>query len=609
MSLIFALIFYINSLLITSALRKKFSYPIARALSLLLLSFTSYTLAIFIPFKISFYISFVIFLVLSVYSFQLKPEKSEALFVSVYSFFLTLRYIDPTILDAEKFMNMAIINSILKANSMHPEDPFLAGFKLDCYYYFGHVISAVIILLSFSPPEIGYNVAVAAVPAYSALLFHGIARSFKFLILALFSGNLFSVLDLLDRVIFAKPIDILYYWNSTRVVAGTINEFPYFSFIHADLHAHVLAIYLKLLLFNLVLKRNNYCSYFAITITLFALFATNSWDFPLSIFFIILFSLSERDKKLFYFSVLSLLFVVPFYLSTNFPAAKLFLVEEKTDLTQFIMYSLFPITACYLTFKFHRFSLLTLPAFLISPVLALTLPLLTSALVNLKRDSREAFLITAAVSFILPEFVAVESRMNTFFKFYLFAWLSAYVYASLKKENIKNWKNIIISILLVLSLIYPLAATPVRYHEFENTLDGMNFVRMYSEYEAIKWLQDKKGVTIEEGCSKILCGYSYAGRVAVFTGNPAVIAWTNHEFSWRRNIDLLVERSVDVERFYRAETCEEMYEIVKKYNIKYIFIGVEEIKRFELENTDKFSECFNLVFEKGSAKIFLVSKN
>jgi YYY domain-containing protein len=42
-----------------------------------------------------------------------------------------------------------------------------------------------------------------------------------------------------------QPFDIptnWWYWNASRVIPGTINEFPFFTFLYADLHAHLMAL-------------------------------------------------------------------------------------------------------------------------------------------------------------------------------------------------------------------------------------------------------------------------------------------------------------------------------------------------------------------------------
>src|SRR5262249_12392055 len=55
------------------------------------------------------------------------------------------------------------------------------------------------------------------------------------------------------------PIGTDWYWASTRVISGTINEFPYFTFLYADLHAHLIGLPFTLLAMalavNLVLSR------------------------------------------------------------------------------------------------------------------------------------------------------------------------------------------------------------------------------------------------------------------------------------------------------------------------------------------------------------------
>ncbi|MEM4156198.1 MAG: hypothetical protein QXQ38_05680, partial [Archaeoglobaceae archaeon] len=213
----------------------------------------------------------------------------------------------------------------------------------------------------------------------------------------------------------------------------------------------------------------------------------------------------------------------------------------------------------------------------------------------------------AVICFILPEFVAIDSRLNTVFKFYLCAWILLAIGAvmKLKIEDLRREVKLIVAVLLIASLVYPLVATPLRYnYSFaEFTLDGMGFTKRYGEYEAIQWLKEKDGVIIEEGCTHgYYCAYQYGGRVAVFTGNPTVVAWTGHEFQWRRNYSAIAERASDVREFYTSKDCNEMSRILEKYNVSYVFFGYEERRLFGSELA--IEKCFEKVFESGNAKIF-----
>lgn len=552
---------------------------------------------------------------------DLKIDRSELIFTVVFAFFIFLRFLNPHIQDSEKFMDSAFMNAVLKSTSFPPNDPFFAGKKLDFYYYFGHVISACITLLSFSPPEVGYNIAISALPAYTALMIYNILKhkgrdekvAIAGITLAIFSGNIFSFIDFFNRIFSGKPIDGSYYWNATRVISNTINEFPYFSFIHADLHAHVAAIPIVVLIISLLSRVHEEKSkpiLIALSLSLFAVFATNSWNYPLTIALCILTAVSLKQKIPILAAILSIPFTLILFTTMNTPAAKIEFVHERTSLIQFMMYALTPLLFSYIYTgnKYTIYALpLSIPSYLISPVLAVTAPLAISSVYGIyKKDFASALVLAGLTAFILPEFVAVESRMNTVFKFYLVAWLMLTI-APATKVEFKGLKRFALLFLLVVSLVYPLAATPVKYSTREYTLDGMAFMRhLDGDYEAIKWLQSKSGVTIEEGCTHgALCGYKYGGRVAAFTGNPNVIAWTNHEYVWRRNYSTVAERAMDVRSFYNAESCVEMMNIVKKYNISYIFYGYEERKIFSVK-PEKFKKCFDIAFESRGTYVFVV---
>jgi YYY domain-containing protein len=624
-TLIYALCFYLSSLLVTIPFLKFFKFSEARFLSLLTISAISFAIGFVFPFKISFYIVFAVTIGVSlytIYSDKVKVENTETVFALVFAFFIFLRFLNPYIQDAEKFMDSAFMNAVLKSSAFPPDDPFFAGGKLDFYYYFGHVISACITLMSFSPPEVGYNIAMSAIPAYTAVIIYGILRrkgmkvALSGIALSIFSGNAYSFVDFLRRVFAGKAIDGGYYWNATRVIADTINEFPYFSFIHADLHAHVVAIPIFTLIISLILrsweevegKEYGRRTTLALALALFAIFATNSWDYPLAALACLLAALSLKKKEIVIALILSIPFVILLYSSMNTPAAKIFLVEDKTNAIEFLMYALTPLFFSYL-FTGNRYTLyslpLSIPLYFISPVLALTAPLAISSVYGIyKKDVASAIVLTGLMAFILPEFVAVESRLNTVFKFYIVAWLSLMIAPATKLE-FGDVRKYVVVLVLVVSLVYPMAATPVRYNLRECTLDGMAFMKTFDgDYEAIKWLQGKSGVIIEEGCTHgALCGYKYGGRVSAFTGNPAVIAWTNHEFAWRRDYPIIAERANDVREFYTTSSCDEMLKIVSKYNISYVFFGYEEKRIFSV-SPEKFERCFTKVFESRGTYIF-----
>lgn len=610
--MIYPILFQFTSLLTALPFLRFLPYPLARFASILTATFVSFAIAYFVNFKIAFFIVFSALIVLAVLTckrYKPKLDESEVVFASVFYFFIFLRLLDPSIFDAEKFMDMAIINSILKSPNLPPNDPFFANEKLDCYYYFGHVLGSAIVLLSFSPPEIGYNIAVAAIPAFTATLIYGIFReNKKIAILAIFftifSGNAYSFFDFISRPF---SIDFLYYWNSTRVIEGTINEFPYFSFIHADLHAHVFAIPMKVFLISLLLEKTK--PYFMIPITLFTIFATNSWDFPLMLFFAVVFAISQRDKKVLFYSLASLLLVIPYYTTMNLPKTEIFFKFERTDVLQFLSYSatLLILAYAFLDKKPIAYSIpIAIPIAFVSLSTATIAPLaIASIALLIKRSPAGSVLLTGALAFLVPDFITIDTRMNTVFKFYLIAWVFITIGAMVvAKDELRRETKAILLLLILLGSVYPIVATPIRYNSAAMSLDGMEFTKRYGEYEAIKWLKDKEGVVIEEGCTRgLLCAYSYGGRVAVFSGNPAVVAWTNHEYQWRRDYASIAERAKDVREFYSANDCEVMQKIAEKYNVTYIFVGHEERKFFAISDAT-MENCFEKVFESAEVKIF-----
>jgi len=251
-------------------------------------------------------------------SFDLKAlVRTEILFTLAFLVFVTIRAYSPDIYwtGGEKLMDMSFINMILRSTSFPPVDPWLSGEPMQ-YYYFGYLVAANLIQLSNVLPSIGFNLGVATMFALSTTAAYGIGkdlvsnnRVFALIIMAfvVIFGNPAGFIQLLVTLFVPKyhglfnvpPGDVLTrlsaynYWPTSRVIPNTINEFPYFSFIQADLHAHMIAIAFQLLMIALLLnllrggKEYNIPLLAVITLLLGFMFPLNSWDYPTyAIFFV-----------------------------------------------------------------------------------------------------------------------------------------------------------------------------------------------------------------------------------------------------------------------------------------------------------------------------------
>ena len=164
------------------------------------------------------------------------------LFIAVFTAFLIVRAYNPDINGAEKFMDHGFLASIIRSPVVPPLDPWFAGGNLNVYYYFGHWMMAVPALVAGIPSYILFNLALPTIAALSALNLYGagnllLKHSRLFPVLAFFIVNPYFVYLALKGI----PSSSLL-WDSSRVILNTINEYPLFSFLFGDVHAHVLGI-------------------------------------------------------------------------------------------------------------------------------------------------------------------------------------------------------------------------------------------------------------------------------------------------------------------------------------------------------------------------------
>ncbi len=226
----------------------------------------------------------------------------EALFLAAFVAWAIIRASNPDIVATEKPMELAFLNSVLRSPTFPPADPWLSGYGIS-YYYFGYILLGHLARLTGVPGSIAFNLgnalwfALAIGGCYSLLVNLLSARDGRIRLFPAFLGPLFVViagnlqgflevlhslrlfwhtlpdgtltsrlgtwldfwkwLDILDLTqppsgaIGFMPTRYLWWWRGSRVIhdanlAGAkievIDEFPFFSFLLADNHPHLLAL-------------------------------------------------------------------------------------------------------------------------------------------------------------------------------------------------------------------------------------------------------------------------------------------------------------------------------------------------------------------------------
>lgn len=257
----------------------------------------------------------------------------------------------------ERPMELSYLNAVIKSTTFPPYDPWFSGGFIN-YYYYGYVIAGVLIKWLAIIPSIAYNFmlptlfAMVAVGAFSiawnilgaffadssdadsAADQGGLRRQFKAGLFAsiglLILGNLGTVRmiwqgwqklaapggNIEDAGFFThwlwsfqgfikylggsslpyRPGD--WYWIPSRAIPGEpITEFPMFTFLYSDMHAHMIALPITLLALgwavSLVIGRWKWgnrqgkypllhflASFFVGGVVIGALRPTNTWDLP-----------------------------------------------------------------------------------------------------------------------------------------------------------------------------------------------------------------------------------------------------------------------------------------------------------------------------------------
>lgn len=567
----------------------------------------------------------------------------EAIFTAAFVFFCYVKCNNPDAFGTERMMDYGFMQSIFRTEYFPPEDFWFAGENLN-YYYFGQYFCTFLTKLSLNTVDYGYNLSLAMCFAlclsfafslvYQLMLGHSadkkkaaVAGTLAAMVLpgaASMHYILFNFLVPWAWDILAIPGEKPSYWyaDSTRYIGyhpqtndRTAHEYPAYSFLLGDLHAHVINIFVVLIILAILyawIKDNeeeSRGSVFACELKkprLWVLsFLTgicvmeNFWDFP--IYFVVsgaillALNLRRQIKPLRVVSttmlqgvvvlLMSLIVSLPFQLSFKAMANGIALAENHTPIYQLAILWALPL------------SLLT--GFAIGVIK------------NCKGDSVRNWLrsfetadiyvlltgLCGAGLILIPEIIYIVDiysgdfkRFNTMFKlsyqaFILLNLMMCYVVSRfvMKPDGAKQRKwGIIAGLLLISCCGYFVTALRM---SAGNILDEENYKGLsadaYIEREdpmdsdAVYWAKDNipSGSVVLEANGD---SYTIYNRVSVITGLPTVLGWHTHEWLWHNDLAPVDDRAELVRRMF----VDADKELMQKYGVDYIFVGFCEYEKY-----------------------------
>ena len=644
-------------------------YGFSKIISPLVISYTAFLLAITriaTLSTITLYAILVFYFLVNVYIYLKNKTKitaefkknSKAIFVSELLFAVGLffwsfvRGYQPDINGLEKFMDFGFINSILNSQYLPPPDMWFAGESIN-YYWFGHFYVAMLTKLSTLASSLTYNLMIATILGLSlAFAFSIVSTLIRNLqikpkkrtayaaglisaILLVFAGNFHTPLYALKN-----GVDNYWYPDATRFIGynpessdKTIHEFPIYSFVVSDLHAHLINLPLVLLFIGLLLaltlklyprnkteiKNKDIIKLIPIGLLLGVMFMTNAWDLAnyllLTGVVLIIFNLKLSGIKIkaiwvTFKSILIIILagffvVLPFLLNFESLAQGVQLVNNRTPLWQLGVLWGFPAV--------------------ITVIFALTL-----AKLKKKIDIPDLFIlsliITSWILIFIPEivfvkdiYIASHQRANTMFKltyqaFVMFYLASGYIAVRtllMVKTKLYKLAAILFFVILFVSVLtYPSFAVTSFYADLRNYrgLDGATWLQTKhpEQLDVINWLNkniDRQSVILEAPGDS----YTEFNVISSYTGLPTVSGWYVHEWLWRGDSSFPQKRVADIDEIYTASDLVTTKTLLDKYNVEYVIVGVNERTKYPNLNELKFSQLGKKTFISGDTTIYQIN--
>ena len=544
----------------------------------------------------------------------------EYLFLVGFGVMALIRAHAPSLDSLEKFMDFGFLKQYLLSPTLPAPDMWQAGQTIN-YYSFGHFWASIWVRVWGVTPAVGYNLMLAFI--------FGTSMSLVFLVCVMLAGNKNSKAATIGGIIGAlgvmvagnshvvwyliknRGLDNYWYAEATRFIHNTIHEFPSYSFVVSDLHGHVLDLpivltFLAVLFYWVENKKRVY--EIAMGVLFGVMMMTNTWDVAVYGLVILVLGIqmavanTGELKKLLETAgimlVSFLLVALPWWLSFTSISSGVEMVTERSPFWQLLVLWSGGIVVNIL------------------------------AVIVEGRGEKKIVVRTLALSAVfliaIPEFVFARDiypnhpRANTMFKltyqaFILMGILLGVTLGNLLDRGRKIVLGLRVAAIFIIFFIFAgtmnfsFIAFTTYYDNFSNYygLDGEKWMQTKApeNYGAVKYLREnmnEKNMVEAVGDS-----YTLFNAVSVFSGVPTIQGWRVHEWLWRGGYSVVASRETEVKEIYQGASIEKTEEILDKYNIGWILVGLDEKITYRV-NEEKIWQLGEMVWREGDTYLIKV---
>ena len=619
----------------------------------------------------------------------------ELLFFAAFLLWTYFAGFHPAAYGTEKFMDYGFMEAMMRSKTLPATDLWYSQGKIN-YYYGGQYFAVFLTKLSGAKVELTYNLMRTFVAglafAMPFSLVHQMvtdrlgktgSRWKKTLpsVTGILAGISVSIAGNMHYVVYGQIIpfirklkgeEVSSYWfpDATRYIGfnpdvedKTIHEFPCYSFVLGDLHAHVVDIMFVLLLLGLLYawmkkvrttelsgesmsrrefwKKQLLMPQLLATGALLGMFHwTNYWDFV--IYFVVTcgaalfmniigqkgkirWALGVTAAQAAEILILATVIILPFTLQfdTSNMVQGIALAQHHSLPHQLLVLWGLP----------GILTILFVVSLLIEKLRGAEQKSLYHLLTSIRLPDLFAVLMgLCAIGLVLiPELVYVRdiyengnARANTMFKLTYQAYIMfgmTMIYAIFRLLIIG--KNKILKVLAFIGLfffVWTCGYFGNSVHSWfgevwkPSQYKGLNATAFLEtdfpeDVNGIRWLKENISdapVVLEANGDS----YSEYERVSAMTGLPTIMGWYVHEWLWRGNLSDLNAKIEEIQEIYTSTDETRVKELLEEYNVSYIFVGSCERNKYGADmNNDLLKSLGEVVFQDSEYPTYIVKIN